>query len=57
MIRHLHTRVRDMGLLNVSPVLARPDDPGIRPGHSSCPHPARSRRWRLSNGYQAANHP
>jgi ubiquinone/menaquinone biosynthesis C-methylase UbiE len=27
MIRHLHTRVRDMGLLNVSPVLARPDDP------------------------------
>jgi predicted methyltransferase len=27
MIRHLHTRVRDMALLNVSPILARPDDP------------------------------
>jgi ubiquinone/menaquinone biosynthesis C-methylase UbiE len=27
MIRHLHARVRDMGLLNVSPILARPDDP------------------------------
>ena len=27
MIRHLHGRVRDMGLLNVSPVLAPPDDP------------------------------
>jgi ubiquinone/menaquinone biosynthesis C-methylase UbiE len=27
MIRHLHTRVRDMGLVNVSPILAAPDDP------------------------------
>jgi ubiquinone/menaquinone biosynthesis C-methylase UbiE len=27
MIRHLHTRVRDMALLNVSPILALPDDP------------------------------
>jgi ubiquinone/menaquinone biosynthesis C-methylase UbiE len=27
MIRHLHQRVRDMGLLNVSPILARADDP------------------------------
>lgn len=27
MIRHLHGRVRDMGLLNVSPILARSDDP------------------------------
>ena len=27
MIRHLHTRVRDMKLLNVSPILAPPDDP------------------------------
>ena len=27
MIRHLHTRVRDAGLLNVSPILAPPDDP------------------------------
>ena len=27
MIRHVHTRVRDMGLLNVSPILAPPDDP------------------------------
>jgi ubiquinone/menaquinone biosynthesis C-methylase UbiE len=27
MIRHLHARVRDMRLLNVSPILARPDDP------------------------------
>lgn len=27
MIRHLHARVRDMGLLNVSPVLAAADDP------------------------------
>lgn len=27
MVRHLHERVRDMGLLNVSPILARPDDP------------------------------
>lgn len=27
MIRHLHGRVRDMGLLNVSPILAPPDDP------------------------------
>jgi ubiquinone/menaquinone biosynthesis C-methylase UbiE len=27
MIRHLHTRVRDLGLLNVSPILAPPDDP------------------------------
>jgi ubiquinone/menaquinone biosynthesis C-methylase UbiE len=27
MIRHLHARVRDMTLLNVSPILALPDDP------------------------------
>jgi ubiquinone/menaquinone biosynthesis C-methylase UbiE len=27
MIRHLHGRVRDMGLLNVSPILAPPNDP------------------------------
>lgn len=27
MIRHLQTRVRDLRLLNVSPILARPDDP------------------------------
>jgi ubiquinone/menaquinone biosynthesis C-methylase UbiE len=27
MIRHLHQRVRDMTLLNVSPILAPPDDP------------------------------
>jgi len=27
MIRHLHARVRDMGLLNVSPILAPADDP------------------------------
>jgi ubiquinone/menaquinone biosynthesis C-methylase UbiE len=27
MIRHLQTRVRDLRLLNVSPLLARPDDP------------------------------
>ena len=27
MIRHLHTRIRDAGLLNVSPILAPPDDP------------------------------
>lgn len=27
MIRHLHARVRDAGLLNVSPILAPPDDP------------------------------
>jgi ubiquinone/menaquinone biosynthesis C-methylase UbiE len=27
MIRHLHQRVRDMRLLNVSPILARADDP------------------------------
>jgi ubiquinone/menaquinone biosynthesis C-methylase UbiE len=27
MIRHLHARVRDMALLNVSPILALPDDP------------------------------
>jgi cyclopropane fatty-acyl-phospholipid synthase-like methyltransferase len=27
MIRHLHTRVRDMGLVNVSPILAPADDP------------------------------
>jgi arsenite methyltransferase len=27
MIRHLHQRVRDMGLPNVSPILGRPDDP------------------------------
>jgi len=27
MIRHLHGRVRDMGLLNVSPILAPADDP------------------------------
>lgn len=27
MVRHLHARVRDMGLLNVSPILAPPDDP------------------------------
>jgi ubiquinone/menaquinone biosynthesis C-methylase UbiE len=27
MARHLHERVRDMGLLNVSPILARADDP------------------------------
>ena len=27
MIRHLHHRVRDMKLLNVSPILAPPDDP------------------------------
>ena len=27
MIRHLQERVRDMHLLNVSPILARPDDP------------------------------
>jgi ubiquinone/menaquinone biosynthesis C-methylase UbiE len=27
MIRHLHTRVRDAGLMNVSPILAPPDDP------------------------------
>jgi ubiquinone/menaquinone biosynthesis C-methylase UbiE len=27
MIQHLHQRVRDMELLNVSPILARPDDP------------------------------
>ena len=27
MIRHLHQRVRDMGLLNVSPILAPADDP------------------------------
>jgi ubiquinone/menaquinone biosynthesis C-methylase UbiE len=27
MIRHLHQRVRDMGLLNVSPILAIADDP------------------------------
>jgi ubiquinone/menaquinone biosynthesis C-methylase UbiE len=27
MIRHLHERVRDAGLLNVSPILAKPDDP------------------------------
>jgi ubiquinone/menaquinone biosynthesis C-methylase UbiE len=27
MIRHLHARVRESGLLNVTPILARPDDP------------------------------
>jgi arsenite methyltransferase len=27
MIRHLHARVRDAGVLNVFPILARPDDP------------------------------
>jgi ubiquinone/menaquinone biosynthesis C-methylase UbiE len=27
MIRHLHARVRDLRLSNVSPILARPDDP------------------------------
>ena len=27
MIRHLHARVREFGLLNVSPILAPPDDP------------------------------
>lgn len=27
MVRHLHTRVRDLGLMNVSPILAPPDDP------------------------------
>jgi ubiquinone/menaquinone biosynthesis C-methylase UbiE len=27
MIRHLHARVRDAGVLNVVPILARPDDP------------------------------
>jgi ubiquinone/menaquinone biosynthesis C-methylase UbiE len=27
MIRHLHQRVRDVALLNVSPILAGPDDP------------------------------
>lgn len=27
MIRHLHARIRDAGLLNVSPILAPPDDP------------------------------
>jgi ubiquinone/menaquinone biosynthesis C-methylase UbiE len=27
MVRHLHARVRDMRLLNVSPILARPADP------------------------------
>jgi predicted methyltransferase len=27
MVRHLHARVRDMKLLNVSPILAPPDDP------------------------------
>lgn len=27
MVRHLHARVRDMGLLNVSPILAPADDP------------------------------
>lgn len=27
MIRHLHARVRDMGLVNVSPILAPADDP------------------------------
>jgi ubiquinone/menaquinone biosynthesis C-methylase UbiE len=27
MVRHLHRRVRDMGLLNLTPVLAPPDDP------------------------------
>ncbi len=27
MVRHLHARIRDMGLLNVSPILAPPDDP------------------------------
>jgi ubiquinone/menaquinone biosynthesis C-methylase UbiE len=27
MVRHLHRRVRDMRLLNVSPILAPPDDP------------------------------
>ena len=27
MVRHLHGRVRDLGLLNVSPILASPDDP------------------------------
>ena len=27
MIRHLHRRVRDLGLLNVAPILAPPDDP------------------------------
>jgi ubiquinone/menaquinone biosynthesis C-methylase UbiE len=27
MIKHLQTRVRDAGLTNVSPILARPDDP------------------------------
>jgi cyclopropane fatty-acyl-phospholipid synthase-like methyltransferase len=27
MIRHLHRRVRDAGLRNVSPILAAPDDP------------------------------
>jgi len=27
MIQHLHRRVRDLGLLNVSPILAPPDDP------------------------------
>lgn len=27
MIRHLHRRVRDAGFLNVSPILAPPDDP------------------------------
>ena len=27
MIRHLHVRVRDAGLLNVSPILAPSDDP------------------------------
>jgi ubiquinone/menaquinone biosynthesis C-methylase UbiE len=27
MIRHLHARVREAGLLNISPILAPPDDP------------------------------
>jgi predicted methyltransferase len=27
MVRHLHARVRDAGALNVSPILAMPDDP------------------------------
>jgi len=27
MIRHLHARIRDAGVLNVSPILAPPDDP------------------------------
>jgi cyclopropane fatty-acyl-phospholipid synthase-like methyltransferase len=27
MVRHLHARVRDAGLLNVSPILSLPDDP------------------------------